>query len=286
MTEATTSMTPAPEGLPTNPTSSPVNSQSASSKANQQAAAAGEQQGLTNKDAEGTVTDQGTTEGTPQAPAAPEPVSLDPKPRFSSSGNEHIDQVANLIANSGVKNAEALVNEVVEGKALSLSSKAELVEEFGADIATLVINQLETAVSSMKKAGEVEGARLKDYAAKRFGSTDVEGTWVALQNFAHSPEANLSLDDRRTMNTMLEVGGLQAEMVINSLGDKYKQSTGYSNPPMLMQGDGPSGDGFQPMSKVDYQQQIGPAIVKYGEASQEVQALRNRRAISISRGVS
>jgi hypothetical protein len=264
---------------------SPVSAAAASSKANQQAAAAGEAQGLSNTDnATPPTPDTPETQTSTDTQTTPEPASLTPKPRFENTGNQQIDQVASMLANSGLESADSLLNEVLTDKQLSLVSKAELVTEYGADVAKLIISQLENSVADMAKASEAEGQRLKDYTYKKIGGDNPDTTWAGLQEFAQSPAANLSADDKKVLNRMLSNGGLEAEMVIDSLLSKYQQNGGYTNPPNLMQGDTNYNSGFQPMSKAEYQREIGPAVVKYGESSQEVQALRNRRAISMSRG--
>ena len=147
----------------------------------------------------------------------------------------------------------------------------------------MVINQLESTVAATKAAGEAEGKRLKEYAFGKLGGQDADSTWAALQQHVKA-DSSLSQEDRKVMNELLGEGGLKAEMVIDTLVNRYSKSADYQRAPTLMQGDVPTQGGFQPMSKKDYQEQIGPAVVKYGESSQEVQALRNRRAISMSRG--
>ena len=258
---------------------SPVNAQSASSKANQQAAAAGENQGLSNQD--GAVTDQGTNEHSSDLQAAEGTANLE-RPAFIPTGNQTIDQVNQLLQNANFDGAQEMISEVIKNQELSLNSKAILVDEMGADIAALIINQLETSVRQVKEAGEKEGKRLKEYAFQKIGGEHPDQTWAALQQQVQQ-DAGFSKDERRTMNELLGAGGYKAELVIDSLIQRYAQGGG-TIAPQIMQGDMPSQTGFKPMSKREYQEQIGPAIVKYGESSQEVQALRNRRAISMSRG--
>lgn len=283
---AVQSATPAPgsqtatAGMPAGPSSSPVNSASAASNANQAAAAAGENQGLTNQDnAKESTNDQQTI--APQATDTP--ATLD-TPRFQPSGNAHIDQVTNLLYNSQFEGSDAVINEVVTNQELSLTSKAKLVDKLGADVAALVINQLETSVAAVKEAGAVEGKRLKDYAFDKFGGANPEETWTGLQQFAQGQTANLSAEDRKSMNEMLSAGGIKAELVIDSLYSKYKSSDSYIERPTLMQGDKTIQSSMVLVSKKEYQDQIGPAIQKYGESSQEVQGLRQRRSFSLQKG--
>lgn len=263
-------------GVPAGPSSSPVNATSAASNANQQAAAAGENQGLTNQDNAPPPTD------TPDAPSTPP--SLDTPRTYQPSGNEHIDQVTNLLNNANFDGAGDIITEVIGTQELSLTSKAKLVDELGNDVAQLVINQLESSVAAVREAGEAEGKRLKDYAFSKFGGNNSEETWAGLQQFARSESVNLSADDRKSMNEMLSAGGIKAELVIDSLFTKYKASDQYVDRPALMQGDMGTQNSNALLSKKEYQAQIGPAVNKFGENSQEVQALRQRRKFSLMKG--
>ena len=285
---AVAAVTPAPgsvvstPGTLAGPSASPVNAISSASKANQQAVAAGENKGLTNQD--------GTPATPPDTPPATPPVteagtaSLDAGKTFVPSGNKQIDQVTSLLSNANFDGADGIINEVISTQELSLTSKAKLVDELGNDVAQLVINQLETSVAAVKEAGELEGKRLKDYAFGKFGGANAEETWTGLQQFAKSESVNLSADDRKSMNEMLSAGGIKAELVIDSLFTKYKASGQYIERPTLMQGDGTNQSSNALMSKKEYQEKIGPAVNKFGESSQEVQALRQRRQFSLMKG--
>lgn len=259
-----------------------TNAASAASTANQAAAALGE------NTADPTAAATGAPPVDPAAVVPPVdsgPASLTPTAVYTPSGNKTIDQVAQLLINSKFEGAQTIVNEVIQQQELSLASKATLVDELGIDIANLVISQLETSVAAVKADGAKEGARLKQIAMERFGGDDAEAVWEGLQRFAQSPQANLSQDDRKVMNRLLSEGGTAAEMVINSLADKYEKSTGYKNSPSLMSGTTSQPTGAATLTKKEYQREIGPAIAKYGESSREVTALRNRRALSISKGM-
>jgi hypothetical protein len=289
MSEAA-AMTPAPSGLPANPSepsvmrSTPVSAASSASLTNQQAqAASGE-----NVDAIPVV--NGSTdplvEGAVQSQAGPATLDASDQVGFLhiQTGNKVVDQVSELLTNQNFGNAQAIITEIMDTQALSLASKAELVKGLGADVANLVINQLETSVATVREAGQKEGARLKQVAMERFGGTDADQVWQGIQDFAKSPDAGLTQGERNTMNELLSAGGTKAELVISHLADRYEKSSQYSRVPELMEGTAIGTTGFQPLSKAEYQSQIGPAIRESGEASKEVQALRNRRSVSISRG--
>lgn len=269
-----TSGTPAPKTLAT----SAVNATSSASAANQQAAAAGENLGMSSGDNQTQIQPAPTG-----APATPEPASLVAPVGFTPSGNTTIDQIGTLLSNKNFDGAQAILSEVITQHELSLESKAKLVDEMGADVATLIISSLEKSVAEVKEKGAVEGARLKEYAFSKLGGNDADSTWARLQQHSQA-DVNMSQDDKKVMNELLGLGGLKAEMVIDNLISKYTSSSDFRKEPNLMQGDMPTAGGFNPLSKREYQAEIGPAVNKYGENSQEVQALRQRRSISMSRG--
>ena len=276
--------------------SSPVNAQAAASKANQQAAAAGEVHGLTNRDqASANATTTSFTEGQQQPANLQQPpqqlnsgVPLDPQqqqqmpPAYTNTGNTAIDQVSNLLQNANFPGVGMMINEITQNHELSLLSKAKLVDELGADVAGLIINQLEGAVRTAKEDGEKEGQRLKEYAFQKLGGESAEATWELLQANVQA-DPNMSDADRKAMNDMLGAGGFKAELVIDSLVSRYAQS-GNTIMPNLMQGNRGTASNFQPISRKEYQAQIGEAIKKYGEISPEVQSLRQRRTLSMQRG--
>lgn len=267
----------------------PVSASASASKVNQQAVAAGENvnRTQTTADPEPAVPDPKVPATDPLATAEPGPATLEtPPPGFLhiESGNKVVDQVSQLLANQNFEGAQEIIAEIIDTQELTLTSKAALVAGLGADVANLVINQLETSVAAVKEAGTREGQRLKQVAMERFGGTDPEAVWEGIQEFARSSDAGLSQGERNTMNELLAAGGTKAELVINHLADKYEKSSKYTSVPYLMEGSAAGTVGFQPLSKAEYQQLIGPAIRENGEASTEVQALRNRRSISISRG--
>jgi hypothetical protein len=291
---APAAMTPAPGGLPANPgnattiRTSAVSADASASRVNQQAAAAGDALGGSAGDAPV----DGTTD--PLAPATAAPVQSETGPAtletappgflHIESGNKIVDQVSQLLANQNFAGAQDIITEIMDTQELTLTSKAELVKGLGADVANLVISQLESSVATVKEAGAKEGARLKEIAMHRFGGNDPDAVWKGIQDFAKSPESGLTQGERNTMNELLNAGGYKAEMTISHLADKYEKSSSYARVPELMEGTAIGTVGFQPLSKAEYQQQIGPAIGEHGEASTVVQALRNRRAVSISRG--
>ena len=200
------------------------------------------------------------------------------------TGNAKFDQVAELLAAKNVVGYEAILSEAAAGE-ISLTNKAALVEALGADVAQLVMGQLDTEITAQRATGAAEGSRLKEYASEKFGGTkeQAEESWTVLAAFAKSEASGLDTADRTALNKMLQSGGKQGEWAINQLHDLYKKSSGFQSVPSLISGDGPTQSSFTPLSRQDYQAQIGPAIRKFGEGSREVAALRNNRSVSKQR---
>jgi hypothetical protein len=224
--------------------------------------------------------------GIAQEAAAAEAAEANPAPAEQQSsvlktGNESFDQVAALLNSKGVDNYADVLVEAASGE-LSLASKASLVDKLGAEVAGLVMKQLDTEISAQRAIGESEAQRLQSYADEKLG---VEGGWTALQEFVASEESGYSAEDRAALNELLSAGGVKGEWAINEVSSKYAKSQGFTQVPNLLSGDGPTQAGFQPLSKTEYVSEMRKAQQQFGEGSREVEALRNRRAATLQRGL-
>ena len=220
-------------------------------------------------------------EATPATLTPETPASL---PEFRT-GNKAFDQAAELMQAKGVEGYDAILASAAEG-IVSLTQKAQLVEKLGPEVANMVISQIETELTSLREAGTVEGTRLKEYAAQRFGyDADKAGeTWDALVNFARSEASGITEADLAELSSLLDAGGIKGQMAIDHVAALYEKSQGFSKAPNLMTGDGGVQTGFKPLSKVEYQTQMREAQLKFGEGSNEVNALRQQRTVSLQRG--
>lgn len=230
---------------------SPVNAQSATSDANQAAAA--------------------------EAPKAEAPAPI----AVSTTGVEAFDQVGRMLAEKGVTNSNDILTAAASGE-LSLADKAAMVEALGPDVANLAMAQLEGEVTRQREAGTAQATAQQAYADKVMGGT--EGSWKQLQDFARSPEAGFSEADQIAIQEMLDDGGVKGEWAIDQIANLYQKSQGFSKAPSLLSGDGPTTAGFEPLSKVQYAEEMRSAQKKFGDGSREVEALRNRRVESLRRG--
>ena len=243
----------APETTP-ELSSSPVNAESAASDANQK-----QQQ-------------QAAAEAV-QTPAADAP-RVEP----ISTSNKTFDEVGALLSESKYANVNTVLAEAAEGE-ISLKTRAEVLDVLGETLGTMVLGQLENEVGRIREAADKESQRLKEGAARALGG-DADTAWETLQEFARSEQSGLSQEDRDAINRMLSQGGKAGEMAVNELVRVYQQSAGFTHVPALLGGDGGTGDGFKPLSKAEYVQEI--AKVNYN--SPEADALRRRRLVTMQRG--
>ena len=225
----------------------------------------------------------------PKEPVVPDKLDLTAEPtedavEVVATGDKVIDQIGALLADKKVPDANNIIKEVQETGELSIAAQAALVETLGEAMASLVVSQLDTHVQAQKETATKENSRLMEYAAKRFGEEDIEGTWAGIQAFAKSPESGIPEADLKAMNAMLQAGGLQAEMVIDRIAKAYENSADFTQEADLLQGDSPSTSGFAPLSKQDYVTAKREAVQKYGDGSRQVTELENRRSLSIKRG--
>ena len=279
------------EGLPSpkpgapadGPRTSPVNHQASQSAANQARVAAEAPSPVSGDQVPKGPADNAQPSG--PMDATPENVSLTPTTRtLGSTGNETVDQVLEFLGSSGLQDVDGILEEVSTAQELSLASKARLIKELGPELASMVIGNLDRAVQDQREAGEAEGKRLKEYALAQFGGTDPDGVWEGAKRFANSPASGLSADDKKVMNELLGKGGPQAEMVIRDIAQRYKKYSGYQNQGDLMEGNTGSTSMFSPLTREQYQKDIGRMVKEYGESSREVMALRQKRAQSIKMG--
>ena len=204
---------------------------------------------------------------------------------IQKTGNKTFDQIGQLLADKSVSNANEIMNEIADNGELSLTHRAALVEKLGDGIANLVITQLEAEVSTLTETASVERNRVLDYAATKFGEAGKGAdVWAAIQDFVKSPESGFSIDDRQAMTTLLDGGGMQAELVIDRIHSQWAQSTGYVQEADLIQGDTYTASQFEPMSKIEYAEQMRVVVQNYGYDSHQAESLRQKRAASLQRG--
>lgn len=247
-----------PEQTAALPTS-PVNAQSATSDAVQRDIAA--QQAAQAQEAQ-----------------APAPVHVE------VTGNKVFDDAAGLMAGK-VDNVNDILKEAASGE-VSLATQADLVSKLGAEVASLVINSMKTEVDAIRTKGEAQSTAIKNKLAESLGAPaeQANDVWEQVAAYARSAESGLSEADVKGLNDLLKQGGVAADLAVGKLSELYQKSQGFNLMPNLIQGQGGMQGSFEPLTKQQYSAQMREAVATHGEGSREVEALRNRRTLSIQRG--
>jgi hypothetical protein len=201
------------------------------------------------------------------------------------TGNKTFDDVATLLADKGVADANSIFKNVAASGEVSLADSATIVAALGETLGNMVINSMVQEAANVKTQASVKSQATMDYAATKFGEPG-KGTevWAAIQEFAKSPASGLSEADRKAMTKMIRAGGLQAEMVIDRLHNRYENSGDYSQEADLIEGDSTSNVGFQPLDAATYANEIREIAAKHGYDSPQAQALQSRRQASKKAG--
>ena len=221
---------------------------------------------------------------------APADLSLTPsepaKVEVNSTGVEAFDVVGTMLGDKGVENANEIMDAFLETGEVSLEHKAAMIEALGEGVANMAFKQMEGAASKIIADAKADSQKSMDYANELFGGENAATTWKEMQEYVRTPEAGFSEADLAAMNTMLEAGGLQAQLVIDKVHKVYNADPGNSLPGNLLEGDSAAnGLTFEPISRADYSAEMSTAVRKYGEDSHQVRELDRRRTLSIQRGI-
>ena len=211
----------------------------------------------------------------------------DPKPvEVDSTGHDEFDVVGKMLGEKGVENVNEIMEHFLDNGEFSLEHKAQMIEALGEGVASMAFKQMEGAAEAMIAEAKEDTRKSMDYANTKFGGEDAALTWSQIQEYVHTKEAGFSEAELAAMNTMLEAGGLQAELVIDRVHKVYTADSNVSLPGTLLEGDtGVSGGAFEPISRIDYSAAMSKAVGKYGEDSSQVRDLNRRRELTMSRGL-
>jgi hypothetical protein len=218
----------------------------------------------------------------------PKPTQAEAAERYAKVATKEVGaQITTVLTEAGVDATDA-ANTIREngGKVTPAIAKA-LVEKHGETVAGIVINQMEAVSQAGIATAEANDNAVYDQVADAFkGVTEQSGkdTWKELAGWA---KANVPEGDREQINTMLQAGGLQAKLAVQSLVESFKNSDNFTQSPVLEQGDNTTTErGVQPLSKADYQREFRALEAKghvYGQ-SQEMAQLDKRRTAGIKLG--
>lgn len=205
-------------------------------------------------------------------------------PYVPVGSDSKLNAVGTLLAEKGVKSTQAIVKSFDETGELSIAHQAELVDKLGDSLASLVVNQLTDHAAAQKNSAVARNASTMDYANKKFGGSDPAKTWAEMKDFANSPEANISAEDRAQLNNLIKAGGLSAQLAVDKIHALHNGNAAVSTPADLLNGDSYTTSGFEPISKLDYVAELEKAVNSFGYDSNQVRQLQAKRNASIVRG--
>lgn len=221
----------------------------------------------------------------PEAPVIPaaEPVPAAPTGP-TPTGVAEIDTVASVLSKAGATDVNAAMAELLKDGAMSLTTKARLMSEGDPAVVQMAITQAEQHVTQVRAAKTAAGQAVREHAAKALGveASAADSVWQTVGAFFNS--GAFTAEEQASINKMLTSEDT-GRFAVNEIVTRMKNDPGFVQPATLISGGAPTATGFEPVSKADYLEQIGPAIHKYGEDSREVRALRARRMTTVKRGM-
>lgn len=178
----------------------------------------------------------------PVLPVAP--VVEPPKP----TGSAYFDNVLNVLHDKGLP-YEQLMQEYTNNGAVSPENRAAMVAALGEPQVKLIELGVAEEKTKITTAQQVETQRVFSAIALP-GFTDGKAAWDTLAEWS---KANVSIEERGTLNEMLSKGGVQADLAVKALKDKYMADPSYTVPATLITGDGlPPAGGPEPISRSTY----------------------------------
>ena len=153
---------------------------------------------------------------------------------------------------------------------------------------------LESKVGKLVAQGLIAGVRAEndklehqstESAKTIYDAAGGEAMWEGIVQWIGSGASGLSKEGGEAYNTMLAAGGVQAELAARELSSMYKQSPGFTQDSSLQKADqSAQPTGIQPISRIDYVEQLDAIVRKSGEHSPEAKALHERRIFSMQNG--
>lgn len=225
---------------------------------------------------QGEVTEQegdSTPEGNKPPVELPEPPEKEPE----STGNEFIDGLL----------SEFKEKEVDVAKLLGDYSKTGNINDI--DISYLEEKVGKLAAKGLIAGVEAENAKLESKAnadAKViYDAAGGEQMWQGILDWIASGDSGLTREGGEAYNKMLSEGGVQAELAAKELSNMFKQSPGFTQNADLQQADQVAQPvGVEPISRLEYVEELDKAVRQYGEYSPQAEALHKRREFTLRKG--
>ena len=109
--------------------------------------------------------------------------------------------------------------------------------------------------------------------------------WQGIIDWIASGESGLTKEGGEAYNKMLAEGGVQAELAAKELSNMFKQSPGFTQNADLTKADQVAQpQGIEPISRMDYVNQLDKIVREEGEYSPAAEALHKRREFTLRQG--
>jgi len=222
-----------------------------------------------------------------ESPEVTGPVAEEPKPdtklpevpekTIEPTGNEFVDSLLNEF-----KEQEVDVNKL-------FGNFLESGDENDIDFA-----YLEEKVGKLAAQGLIAGVRAENDKLDSKAQSDAqtiydaaggEQMWQGIIDWIASGESGLTKEGGEAYNKMLAEGGVQAELAAKELSNMFKQSPGFTQNADLTKADQVAQpQGIEPISRMDYVNQLDKIVREEGEYSPAAEALHKRREFTLRQG--
>lgn len=180
-------------------------------------------------------------------PVLPEPEP--PKPQAEPTGNAYFDAIQDVMLEKGIAPQKYWEEVYANDGAISPESRAELVAALGEPQVKLMEKGIVGEMASLKASQQAEAQKVYD-AVQLPGVADGK---AAFNTLAVWSQTNLTPEERSEFNGMLSKGGVQAQLAVKALKEKYMADPNYSNAGSVVSGDGvPDAAGPELISRSTY----------------------------------
>lgn len=204
---------------------------------------------------------------TPVVPAVPEVPAVVPAleipavvvapvviPKPVSTGNAYFDTVQSAIHEKGLA-PDKYAQEFSEKGAVSPESRAELVAAMGEAQVAIIENGMSTELGKVRSAQSASTKAVLD----SIGLPGFEGQ-AAFDTIAAWSAGNVTPEEQQEYNAMLSKGGMQANLAIKALKERYMADPSYTVPATLVTGTAvPALQGPELISRTTYTAELRKA---------------------------
>ena len=226
----------------------------------------------------------------PEQEAAPveevvekETPAADEKPEAVEAEKPSATDTTHLVAEAGVSPKE-MSEQLAEHGELTPAMMKALVTTHGEAVAKLIVDSVKSIQSEAKSRVEATNNEIFGEMESNFGLEKGQGK-EAFKELGAWARENAEPEELDGLNKMLNAGGFQAKLAIQTLAEAYKTSSDYTQEAELTEGDSSAGAVGEPLSASDYTNELDKLLsAGHGYESKKVEDLKRRRAQSRARG--